>query len=572
MSVFFNGRLLISPTTASVVDDSALANKNLTVGNVLALVGRSTGGKPNTALRFGSPSEARASLRSGELLDAVLKAFDPSAQTGSPATIVAVRVNPATQSSLNLVDATPVTVVALTSTDYGLYTNQIKVKVEAASTAGKKLTVQLGNDYYTQDNVARNAFMIRYSGAQASARMSITGTTVTLEAPNSTVVATIDLATFPTIQQLVDRINVVTGFAASVQDGNGTKPSLQGLDFVSNQDVRTADYVAVAHLQAIVDWFNGVGEGFVNATRPANVGALPANIAFTYLASGSDGTVTNTEWQNAYTTLQTEDVQWVVPVSSDLAIHAMNDTHCTFMSNVMRMERRGIVGTASGTTDSAAITAAKALNSDRTSLVHLGFYDYDANGVLTLYPPYITAAAAAGGFAGVNPGTPLTNKAFKFRGLERNLRNPTDTDLLIEGGVMCFENTPTGYKCVKSITTWLINDNYNRVEVSVGVAVDFVTRSWRQALDVLRGEKANQITLSRAVSITETTFRELARQEPQGPGVLAGNEDSPPYKNIRFTIEGDVLRGEAQVSPVLPTNFILLSVFAVPFSGSATAA
>lgn len=572
MSVFFNGRLLISPTTASVVDDSALANKNLTVGNVLALVGRSTGGKPNTALRFGSPSEARASLRSGELLDAVLKAFDPSAQTGSPATIVAVRVNPATQSSLNLVDATPVTVVALTSTDYGLYTNQIKVKVEAASTAGKKLTVQLGNDYYTQDNVARNAFMIRYSGAQASARMSITGTTLTLEAPNSTVVATIDLATFPTIQQLVDRINVVSGFAASVQDGNGTKPSLQGLDFVTNQDVKTADYVAVAHLQAIVDWFNGVGEGFVNATRPANVGTLPVNIAFTYMASGSDGTVTNTEWQNAYTTLQTEDVQWVVPVSSDSAIHAMNDTHCTFMSNVMRMERRGIVGTAAGTTDAAAIAAAKALNSDRTSLVHLGFYDYDANGVLTLYPPYITAAAAAGGFAGVNPGTPLTNKAFKFRGLERNLRNPTDTDLLIDGGVMCFENTPTGYKCVKSITTWLINDNYNRVEVSVGVAVDFVARNVRQALDALRGEKANQVTLSRAVSITETTLRELARAEPQGPGVLAGNEDSPPYKGIKASIDGDVLRVEFQASPVLPVNYVLVSIFAVPFSGSATAA
>lgn len=572
MGVFFNGRLLISPATASVVDDSALYNKNLTVGNVLALVGRATGGKPNTALRFGSPTEAREALRSGELLDAVLKAFDPSAQTGSPATIVAVRVNPATQASLNLVDATPVTVIALQATDYGLYTNQIKVKVEAGSSAGKKLTVQLDNDFYTEDNVARNAFMIRYSGAQASARMSITGTTVTLEAPNSTVVATIDLNVYKTVQELVDRINVVTGFAASVQDGNGTKPTLQGLDFVTNQDVRTADYVAVAHLQAIVDWFNGVGEGFVNATRPAGVGALPANIGFTYLTSGSDGTVTNTEWQNAYTTLQTEDVQWVVPVSSDASIHAMNDTHCAFMSNVMRMERRGIVGTASGTTDSAAITAAKALNSDRTSLVHLGFYDFNADGVLTLYPPYITAAAIAGGFAGVNPGTPLTNKAFKFRGLERNLRNPTDTDVLINGGVLCVENTPTGFKCVKSITTWLINDNYNRVEVSVGTALDFVARNVRQALDVLRGEKANQIALSRAVSITESTLRELARAEPQGPGVLAGNAESPPYKGITASIEGDVLRVEFQCSPVLPVNYVLVSIFAVPFSGSATAA
>jgi hypothetical protein len=48
----------------------------------------------------------------------------------------------------------------------------------------------------------------------------------------------------------------------------------------------------------------------------------------------------------------------------------------------------------------AAIAAAKAINSDRTAYVHLGFYDYDANGALTLYPPYIAAAMVAGAFAG----------------------------------------------------------------------------------------------------------------------------------------------------------------------------
>lgn len=572
MPVFFNGRLWVSPATMSVVDDSAMNNKNLTVGNIVALIGRSVGGEPNKALRFGSPSEAVAALREGELLTAVLKAFDPSAQVGSPATVVAVRVNPAVRASLSLQDSAPANVITLTATDYGLYTNQIKVKVESGSVVGKKLTTQLGNSYYSTDNVSRSAFRIRYSGGQASARMSVTGTTVTLEAPNATAVATIDLNTYKTVQELVDRINVVTGFSASVLDGNGTKPSLNGLDYVSNQDVRTADYDAVAHLQAIVDWFNSTGEGFITAARVASVGTLPANIAFTYLSGGSDGTVTNTEWQNAYTTLQTEDVQWVVPISSDAAIHAMNDTHCTFMSNVSRMERRGIVGMASGSTDSAAVDAAKALNSDRTSLVHLGFYDYDATGALTLLPPYILAAMIAGAFSGVNPGTPMTNKTLKLRGIERNLRNPTDTDVLINGGVLCVENTPTGYKVVQSISTWLINDNYNRVEVSVGVALDFVARNIRTALDVLRGEKANAITLSRAVSISESTLRELARPEPAGPGVLAGDAENPPYLGITASLEGDVLRVEFQCSPVLPVNYIPVSIFAVPFSGTATAA
>ena len=568
MSVFFNGRLLTSPTTASVVDDSAMNNKNLTVGNVAAFVGRSAGGKPNTALRFGSPSEAVAALVEGELLTAVLKAFDPSAQTGGPSTVVAVRVNPATQAALALANSSAATVINLTSTDYGLRANQIKVKIEAGSVSGKKLTTQLGNAYYTQDNVARNALKIRYSGALATAVMTITGTALVLQAPTGTEVANIDLNSYKTVQELVDRINVVPGFSASAQDGNGTKLALNGLDYVTAQDVKTTDFVVTANLQAIVDWFNSTSEGFITATRAANVGTLPVNIPFTYLAGGSDGTVTNSEWAAAFTTLQSVDVQWVTPVSSDASIHAMADTHVAFMSTVGKSERRAIVGTATGTSDADAVLAAKALNSDRTSLVHLGFYDYDASGALVLQPPYLLAALIAGAFSGVNPGTALTNKSLKVRGLERKLRNPTDTDVLINGGVLCVEDTPTGYKVVQSISTWLNNDNYNRVEVSTGVACDFVVRNWRNALDVLRGEKANQLLLARAASITESTFRELARQEPQGPGVLAGDEENPPYKNIRFTIEGDVLRGEAQVSPVIPANYVLLTLFAVPYSGS----
>lgn len=571
MGVFFNGRLWVSPATMSVVDDSGMYNKNLSVGNVLALVGRSTGGKPNTALRFGSAAEARAALIDGELLRAIEKAFDPSAQTGGPATIVAVRVNPATQAVLALKDIGAATVIDLVSTDYGIYTNQIKVKVEAGTASGRKLTTQFGTNYYSQDNVSRNAFSVLYSGAEVTATMSINNSTVTLYAPAATPVATLDLNSYATVQQLVDRINAVAGFAATVVDNNGEKPSLNGLDTVTAQSVKTNAYTATADLQAIVDWLNGTGEGYVTATRAANAGTLPAAMAFTYLAGATDGSVTNTEWTNAFTTLQSEDVQWVVPVSNSESIHAMADTHCAFMSNVARMERRAIVGGASGALDSAAITAAKALNSDRTSYVHLGFYDYDSTGKLVLFEPYILAALLAGAFSGVNPGTALTNKSIKVRGLERKLRNPTDTDALILGGVLCVEETVTGYKVVKSITTWLTNTNYNRVEVSVGVAVDFISRNVRNTLDELRGAKGTPETLAQAVSRVDSALRALAMPEPMGPGVIVGDKANPAYKNISASLEGDVMRVEFQCSPVIPINYIPIVVHAVPYSGSATA-
>lgn len=571
MSVFFGGRLITTPTSASVVNDDAMRNQNLSVGNRVGLVGRSAGGKPQSVLRFGSPQDAQRTLGSGELLDAVLAAFDPSNQTGGPFEVVAVRVNPAVQASGTLKAAGAVDVITLLSTNYGVRENLIKIKVEAGSTTGLRLTTQRGTETYTQDNIARRAFSCQYVGALASGTITINGTTCTLAAPAGTTVATIDMTVFATVQDLVDRINLVTDFTASVLDGNYTATALNGLDYVTAQAIKASAFTVTANLQAVVDWLNSTGEGFVTATRVPGVGAVPVVAPFTFLSGGSDGSTLVSDWATGFETLQSADVQWVSPVTGDPAVHALADTHVAYMSSVGQKERRAICGMVAGSTDAQAIAAAKAINSDRTSLVHLGYYNYDATGALVLYPPYMSAALIAGMFSGVNPGTPLTNKTIKVRGLERNLRNPTDTDQLINGGVLCLESAAGGYKVVKSISTWLTNRNYNRVEQSTGVAVDFVSRNVREALDVLRGEKGNPLVLSRAVSIVDSTLTELARPDPQGPGVIVGNAVSPPYKNIKASLDGDVLRVQFECSPVIPVNYVLTTIFAVPFNGVATA-
>lgn len=573
MPVFFNGRLWTTPAVMSLVDDSAMANRNLAVDNILALIGTSTGGEPNTALRFGSPQEALATLRSGVLCDAVVKAFDPSADTNAPATVVAVRVNPAAQAGLTL-QASAANVITLASTDYGLWTNQIKVRVESGTTKGKRLSTQVGNDYYTQDDVYRDAFSVVYTGAEATATITVNNAQAILSAPAGSVIATIDLASFPTVTQLVDRINALagSGWSAEVLDGNDDKFTLNGLDSVTAQSVKTTPYTVTANLQACVDWFNGVGEGYVTAARAAGAGAAPDNLSWTYLTGGSDGTVTSSEWAAAFTTLQAENVQWVCPLSSDASIHAQADAHVAYMSNVARMERRAFVGGAAGQTLEQVKAAAKLLNSDRTAQVFPGHYDYDATGALTLRPPYMTAALVAAAFSGSNPGTAMTNKTLKARGLEAKLRNPTDTDALIRAGVLCVEDTPTGYRVVKSVSTWLKNDNYNRVEVSVGYATDYTARTVREALARFVGEKGSPVTIALAASAAETALRELARPEPAGPGILVGDAASPAYKNITVTLDGDVMRVEFECSPVIPINYIPITIHIQPYSGAVSAA
>lgn len=565
MALFFNGRQWISPAVMSAIDDSKMYGRKPSDGNNLGLIGRSLGGKPLTPLKFGSASEAKAVLRDGDLLRAVERCFSASSESPGPSYITVVRVNPSTQSSLMLKDASAGDSIQLISSNYGLVDNQIKVKVEAGTNSGLRLTTQFGLALNSADDIARRCFTIRYDGTGAGT-ISVTNTAIILTL--NSVVTTTDLDAFLTNQEVVDRLNAVVGISAVVQDGHGSKVARNSLDGVSGQDIKTAAFTVTGTLQAAIDWFNSVGEGFVSASRPPAATRVPSPANFAYLSGATDGVVTYQEWDDAFAALQTTDVQWVVPLTGMDAIHSMADAHCHYMSNIARKERRCIVGTVSGVTDANAIVAAKNLNSDRTSLTHLGVYDYDGYGQLVLFEPYFAAAIIAAAFAGLNPGTPMTNKSINISGTERKLRNPTDTDDLINGGVLCIEDASSGYRVVQSISTWLTNDNYNRREVSVGFACDFVMRKVRGALDQFRGAKNNPQALALAASIVDTTLAELARPEPMGPGVLAGDSANPAYKNISVSQEGDILRVEFQASPVIPINYVPITVFAVPYKGS----
>jgi hypothetical protein len=241
------------------------------------------------------------------------------------------------------------------------------------------------------------------------------------------------------------------------------------------------------------------------------------------------------------------------------------------MSGTPGRERRAFVGPASGTSLAAVQVLPAALNSDRISVVWPGFYDYDATGTLTLYPPYMLAALVGAMAAGVSPGTPLTNKSAAIRGLETAAKNPADTDALIMSGVLALEPTPTGYRVARSVSTWLTNNNYNRVEVSCGAATDYVSRSVRDALQVLVGTKASARMLGRAAVIAETTLRSLAEPEPLGPEVIVGDANSPAWRNIRATLVGDAIKVEFECSPVIPVNFVPVAISIVPYSGTASA-
>ncbi|EDY2030038.1 hypothetical protein GTB64_004480 [Salmonella enterica] len=597
MSVFFNGQLLVTPVTASAVNDDAMLNQNLSVGNNIGYVGIANGGKPQEVYAFGTPDEARQVLVSGELCDAVTAAFSPSEETGSPQTVYAVRVNPSEPAKLVLpfADKAKGAFCTFVAKRYSAEDLLTKVTVEAGSKAGLfslKVEGKTSGMPWTYEAEDFNASVMTITALVSDAKfmigehnneagMSQGWPAVTVD-PNGQW-ESIDLSQYQTIGELADYLNSKTDIlgqnAFKVTFTNDDYRDLPITAFDAGHVAFTGapdmvewpmfryglDQFVLAHLSDVFDVEWPTGDGYLSRKDG------PAAVTGQYFSRAVPVAPTVADWESALHLMEMQDLQWVQAVSGNDEIHAQIQAHVTVCSNVLHRERRSICGTQLATTDLDALAKAKALNSKRISLVHIGHYAYDAAGKLALRPAYMTAGLVAAAFAGVNPGTPLTNKTLAVRGLERDLRNPTDTDKLLKGGVMPIENTETGYKVTQSITTWLVDSKYNNREQSCGVAVDFAIRNVRQAVDVLRGSKQSPILLSRAVSLTKGTLTELSRPEPQGPAVLVGDENSPAFRNVTATIEGDVLRIQFEASPAIPNNYILVTMYAVPYSGSATA-
>lgn len=592
MSVFFNGQLLVTPQTASAVNDDAMLNRNLSVTNSAAFVGECTGGKPLTVLSFGNPDDARRVLGEGDLCDAVVKAFAPSSETGAAGTVYAVRVNKAFQAFTELavepghLNDTGVFGV-ISGNTWSREDLKIQVEVEQGTqTDYRTLTISgvEGGIPWSKTAVDINASRVHLNVLEDDCTLVVTnGSTefLHIQLDNSAVdgqVISVPVGAYNTLGELEAFLLTLTNkagkpvYTMAFDDDEDRHLSVKTLDRKAYTTKNT--YSVFMTMYQVEKWFkdNVPQVTFERGSAdPMTFWKGPKVTATTYLTAKPALAPDVNDWNTAFELLQHQDIQWVTPLSDNDEYHAIATAHVQFCSNYLKRERRTIIGMGTGVSDADAITYASKLNSDRVSLVHLGHYNYDSTGKLALRPAYMTAALISAAFAGVNPGTPLTNKSLAVMGWERNLLNPTDTDKLLLGGVLPVEKTETGYKVVQSISTWRVDSKYNKREQSCGVAVDFAVRNVRQAVDPLRGQKQTPILLSRAVSITKGTLTELSRPEPQGPAVLVGDENSPAFRNVTATIEGDVLRIQFEASPAIPNNYILVTMYAVPYSGSATA-
>jgi len=149
-TIFFNGRLISVPGSYSEVNASGLEQVGLGASGIIGVLGTAEGGKPvvdiedpKDFIRITKPSKVAETFKSGNLLEIGNILFAPSKDPDVPGgaqEIVAMKVNPATQSVATLVNSIG-DALDLTSKDYGAFTEQINTTVAAGTNKGKLVTI-----------------------------------------------------------------------------------------------------------------------------------------------------------------------------------------------------------------------------------------------------------------------------------------------------------------------------------------------------------------------------------------------------------------------------------------------
>lgn len=557
IGVNFAGKRIIHPGAYARIDASALDVLGTLSARRIVFLGTSEGGEPNKIHWFTNLSDARAVLRSGDLLTAGELAWNPSGDGVGAGEIGFLRVQPATQASLTKDNMTFI------SKDYGAHTNRIQVKLEDGSTAGsKKITV-----YYWADDVREIydnlglIFDIKYIGDQEYATLSIetdneTGKSTKLtikvgaDAETATEVLSYELGEgeYYDINKLVTDINEHVDFEASMKPLGNKNITTDVLDTVVDQDI-TSTYTVTA-LQGDI----------LYQTRLSNLitiefgsGSFPSNFDFTYLTGGTDGN-TPSSWSTFLDKLYGTGTYFVVPLTSDTAIHAECNSYINAQADQERVPMMGIYGGDFEESIDTVIGRAITLNSSRAVVCYPEIQYQQFDGTIVDLPPYMTAALIAGRIAGKDVGDPISLDFVNIVGLGRVLKS-ADVDRLLQNGVTTLEAARQGgrigYRIVQGITTHQVDANPSFREISMRIIADSLSTELVEILESkFVGGKGTFNTVAMIKNEVQSFLDRKVREE-----VLV--EYDPESVTVR--LEGETVYIDYQAVPVGALNYILIT-------------
>lgn len=510
------------------------------------IIGRSTGGEPQTLLQFNQRSDAVRTLRGGPLMDAVRLAFNPGDDI-IPQRLFAVRVNNASKASHDLNDASANHQITVKSKDWGRWTNRIRVEMEAGSETGRRFRVYFRDDDEDFDNIERKSLTFTPPASETVTVTNTEDTQTITGGEGSTGDFELDLNEYSTIADVVAAIDAVDGWSASAEPGQDDASSLE-LDAV--EDASTDLF---SNVQALIDEVttNSLYVDLELETSATYGPTMPENFTETALSGGAEGDYDSSQLSTVLTMLEKENIQFIATPDGDQSFMNSIKEHCVTMSSVTRKkERQFLVGSKWGDSLDTSLSNARTLDSRAGGLfVHGGGTQFDSNGKIQEYGGSYAACMLAGMNAALAVQEPLTSKRLGFLKVESKLGD-SEQEQLIAGGVcpvtLDEEELPT---CIRQITTFQ-GDDLRFNEFSAVKVMNFVSRDLRNWFKQLHVGTA---TGTATASLVRSGIGQ--RLNSRGEDGLLIDAGQGFYRNLQVTLTQDsvVIAYEAYIP--LPLNF-----------------
>lgn len=305
------------------------------------------------------------------------------------------------------------------------------------------------------------------------------------------------------------------------------------------------EYTTIAELVALIN----ARSGLVEATFTAE-GTL-ADLASSAFTGGTEPAATAADWADAHNALNPYRVNAIHPATADTAIWAQTKAYASLK------RCRGFIGSAlknwngisNRQASAATLVSEAALMNDRR-MMHVGL---GMNGLAG----YLAAARYAALAAAVEPSVPMTFKHLDVDSLEALLDIDTEvggiTGLLINGvaAPVPDPDAPNTFLCSRGLSTKAPTAvTYYDAEHSVLAAVDAVSDLVLQGVGRFRGQEGRPVKARQAMEVMDSILAEASTEH------AAIRIESYDRKSIKATFADTILRLEADVTPILPINFI----------------
>lgn len=433
------------------------------------------------------------------------------------------------------------------------------VMIFGEATGGAPNTVYTFSDPNQAKAVFRSGALL--AGAQRAWNPSPSNagaTTIKMVRVNPATKSTIDIkdvspATLVTLTSL--DYGVWTA-SITVAVGSG---SLSGKKITITYGTQIEVYDNLASMASAVTAINALS-GLVSAVLVLEGTAVTPSSA-TAMTGGTEGTTTNTEWQNAFELQKTEKADILCAMTPTASVYALLKTVVDFVNRQSQYPCMAFVGGVLGETIAQIGARTLAINDSVMVYCTPGVKQYNSSGAVVTESLEYTACAVAGLVAGNPVEMPVTYKYLNGLGLEKNYTDD-EIDQLDQLGVCAVAFVPNkGYRIAHGQTTWLTDLNNLWREISIRRVAGRVTWEVLQDMETFIGQAGSPTTIASVKSRIASKLDLIKLAGWIVDGVDNAGNPQPAYRNIqvRFNSATSVLYFEFEASPVAPINYGLIT-------------